>query len=74
MKFFIEIAAPTGVKDVQWVGVLGDGKFVVEAETHDKAEEKLFALLTETMVSVETRPATEHEVGEFAKYQAIKAS
>lgn len=74
MKFFIEIAPPKGSPDVQYIGILGDGKFVVEAETHDKAEEKLFALLTETMVSVETRPATEHEAEEFAKYQAIKAS
>lgn len=69
MKFFIELAPPTGALDVQWVGMLGDGRFVVEAETYDEAEEKLFDLLTKTMVSVGTRLATEDEAKGFTEQQ-----
>ena len=69
MKFFIEIAPPTGPTDVQYVGVLGDGTFVVEAKTAEEAKARLFDLLTETMEAVVTRPATEDEVDAFRKYQ-----
>jgi len=69
MKFFIEMAPPTGPKDVQYVGVLGDGTFVVEAKTAEEAKAKLFDLLTETMGTVLTRPATEDEIEAFTKYQ-----
>ena len=69
MKFFIEIAPPTGLEDVHYIGVLGDGRFVVEAETSEAAEAKLFGLLRKTMESVETRTATEDEAEAFTKYQ-----
>jgi len=73
MKFFIEIAPPTGPKDVQYIGVLGDGTFVVEAKTPEEAEAKLFDLLTETMETVVNRPATEGEVEHFAQSQGQTA-
>ncbi len=69
MKFFIEIAPPTGSLDVQWVGMLGDGRFVVEAVTEEKAQAKLFAVLTKTMKIVVRRPATEDEEREFIEHQ-----
>ena len=72
MKFFIEVAPPTVGAEVQWVGSLGDGTFVVEAETREDAEAKLFDLLTMTIVSVETRPATDNEVQEFTERRAAE--
>jgi hypothetical protein len=69
MKCFIEMAPPTGSLDVQWVGMLGDGTFVVEAETEEEAQAKLLAVLAKTMKIVVRRPATVDEEGEFTEHQ-----
>jgi len=73
MKFFIEVPPLTGMADVmavQFIGqFLGDGGHVIEAETGEKAKEKLLDLFTKRVDSVEVRPATDDEVEEFDKQQ-----
>lgn len=73
MKFSIEVPPLTGMTDlagVQFIGMfLGDGDYVVEAETEEEAKEKLLDLLTKRVESVEFRQATEEEAKEFAKRQ-----
>ncbi|MGA8407559.1 MAG: hypothetical protein WB680_10315 [Candidatus Acidiferrales bacterium] len=73
MKFFIEVPPLTGmsdVMDVQAIGQLEDGIFVVEAETADEATEKLLDLLSMRVNNAQfRRPATEDESDEFAKKQ-----
>ena len=73
MKFFIEVPPLTGmtdVMDVQAIGrELGDGIYVVEAETQDEAPQKLLDLLSMRVDIAKVRPATEDEADEFAKKQ-----
>ncbi len=72
MKFFIEVPPLTGmadVMDVQAIGQLEDGIFVVEAEAEERATEKLLALLVMRVENALRRPATEDEADAYAEKQ-----
>jgi hypothetical protein len=74
MKFFIEVDPLTGMSDamdVQAIGrELGDGIYVVEAETEDEATQKLADLLVMRVENAQfRRPATEEEAEAFAERQ-----
>jgi len=59
----------TDVMSVQAIGMSGDNRFVIEAETEQKAREKLIALLEKRVWQGQVRPATEDEAKEFEERQ-----
>jgi hypothetical protein len=76
VRFYLEPMPLTGLTDatsVQSIGVWGDNFFVVEAETEDKAREKLLDL-EKRVWDGEVRPATEDESKEFEKWQENEGS
>ena len=79
MRFYFEPEPFTGMTDVmsvQSVGVWGDNRFVVEAETEAEATAKLLNLLEKRVLDGQVRPATEDESKEFEEeqYQAYRDS
>jgi hypothetical protein len=72
MRFHFEAMPLTGMTDVmsvQAIGMSGDNRFVIEAETEDEAREKLLDLLEKRVWQGEVRPATEDEAKEFEERQ-----
>lgn len=72
MRFYLEPQPLTGMTDVmsvQAIGMWGDNRFVVEAETEDEAREKLIDLLENRVSEGHVRPATEDESKEFEAEQ-----
>ena len=72
MRFHFDtmpLSGMTDVMSVQALGVLGDNRFVIEAETEDEAREKLLDLLEKRVWQGEVRPATEDEAKEFEEWQ-----
>src|ERR1700751_5440233 len=72
MRFHFETMPLTGMTDVisiQAIGMSGDNRFVIEAETEDEAREKLLDLLEKRVWQGEVRPATEDEAKEFEEWQ-----
>jgi hypothetical protein len=79
MRFYFEPEPFTGMTDVmsvQSVGVWGDNRFVVEAETEAEATAKLLSLLEKRVLDGQVRPATVEESKEFEEeqYQAYRDS
>ena len=72
-RFFIEVPPLTGmddVMDVQLIGrVLGDGEYVVEAETEKGATEKLLDLLAKRVGEGQVRLASDDEAEAFEERQ-----
>jgi hypothetical protein len=72
-RFFIEVPPLTGrgdVMDVQFIGrVLGDGDYVVEAETEKEATEKLLDLLATRVGEGQVRLASGDEAEAFEERQ-----
>jgi SRSO17 transposase len=72
MRFHFETMPLTGMTDVisiQTIGMSGDNRFVIEAETEDEAREKLLDLLEKRVWQGWVRPATEDEAKEFEEWQ-----
>jgi len=72
MRFHLETMPLTGMTDVmsiQAIGMTGDNRFVIEAETEDEAREKLLDLLQKRVWQGEVGPATEDEAKEFEERQ-----
>ena len=72
MRFHFETMPLTGMTDVisiQAIGMTGDNRFVIEAETEDEAREKLLDLLEKRVWQGWVRPATEDEAKEFEECQ-----
>ena len=72
MRFHFETMPLTGMTDVisiQAIGMSGDNRFVIEAETEDEAREKLLDLLEKRVWQGWVRPATEDEAKEFEEWQ-----
>ena len=72
MKFHFEPMPLTGMTDVmsvQAIGMWGDNRFVIEAETEDEARERLLDLLEMRVRQGEVRSATEDEAKEFEERQ-----
>ena len=72
MRFHFETMPLTGMTEVisiQAIGMSGDNRFVIEAETEDEAREKLLDLLEKRVWQGWVRPATEDEAKEFEEWQ-----
>lgn len=72
MRFHFEAMPLTGMTDVmsvQAIGMSGENRLVIEAETEDEAREKLLDLLENRVWQGEVRPATEDEAKEFEERQ-----
>jgi hypothetical protein len=72
MRFHFETMPLTGMTDVmsiQAIGMTGDNRFVIEAETEDEIREKLRDLLEKRVRQGQVRPATEDEGKEFEEAQ-----
>jgi hypothetical protein len=72
MRFHFETMPLTGMTDVisiQAIGMTGDNRFVIEADTEDEATQKLLDLLEKRVWQGQVRPATEDEAEEFEECQ-----
>ena len=72
MRFYFEPDMLTGKTDVisiQAIGMWGDNRFVIEAETEDEAIEKFLDLIEKRVYAGQIRPATEDEAKEFEEEQ-----
>lgn len=72
MKFHFETMPLSGMTDVisiQAIGMTGDNRFVIEAETEAEATQKLLDLLEKRVWEGWVRPATEDEAKEFEEEQ-----
>ena len=59
------LSGMTDVIGIQAIGMTGDNRFVIEADTEDEATQKLLDLLEKRVWEGEVRPATEDEAEEF---------
>ena len=72
MRFYFNTEPFTGMTDaisIQAIGLYGDDRFVIEAETEDEATQRLLDLLEKRVYEGQVRPATEGEGKEFEKAQ-----
>jgi SRSO17 transposase len=72
MRFLFVTMPLSGMTDVisiQAIGMTGDNRFVIEADTEDEATQKLLDLLEKRVWQGWVRPATEDEAEEFEECQ-----
>jgi len=71
MRFHFEtnLTGMTDVISIQAIGLTGDSRFVIEADTEEEATQKLLYLLEKRVWEGQVRPATEDEAEEFEERQ-----
>jgi hypothetical protein len=72
MRFYFNTEPFTGMRDaisIQAIGLYGDDRFVIEADTEEEATQKFLDLLEKRVYEGQVRPATEDEGKEFEEAQ-----
>jgi hypothetical protein len=72
MRFYFNTEPFTGMTDaisIQAIGLYGDDRFVIEADTEEEATQKFLDLLEKRVYEGQVRPATEDEGKEFEEAQ-----
>jgi hypothetical protein len=72
MRFYFNTEPFTGMRDaisIQAIGLYGDDRFVIEADTEEEATQKFLDLLEKRVYEGQVRPATEDESKEFEEAQ-----
>jgi hypothetical protein len=72
MRFYFNTEPFTGMTDaisIQAIGLYGDDRFVIEADTEEEATQKFLDLLEKRVYEGQVRPSTEDEGKEFEEAQ-----